>query len=140
MKSKKQIRIELARKYRKEPTKAEDKLWWLLRNRYMLGYKFRRQYYFQGFIIDFYCSQAKLAIELDGEIHNQQADYDQARQRLLEDHGIKVLRFMNIELFNRPIDVLKTITENLPLTAFSTQWTWPAGRQGRGTVAIGDGG
>jgi len=72
MESKKRIKIALARKFRKESTGAEERLWWLLRNRFMLGFKFRRQYLFRGFIIDFYCPQARLAIELDGGIHEKQ--------------------------------------------------------------------
>jgi very-short-patch-repair endonuclease len=109
MESKKRVKIELARKYRQEPTKAEERLWWLLRNRFMLGFKFRRQYLFRGFIIDFYCPRARLAIELDGGIHEKQQEYDQARQKLIENYGIRMLRFKNMELFKSPDDVLNKI-------------------------------
>ena len=73
---------ENARRMRKEPTATEEKLWNVLRNRKLDGYKFRRQQPFEGFIIDFYCEQAKLGIEVDGEIHLQpnQKQYDQERE------------------------------------------------------------
>ena len=115
MRSKKQTKIIQARKLRKDQTRAEEVLWWLLRNRMMLGYKFRRQYIFKGFILDFYCPQAKLGIELEGEIHQQRVEYDRARQKLVEDHGITMLRFTNEELFKMPEKVLQTIVNNLSL-------------------------
>ena len=79
----------------------------------MLGYKFRRQYIFKGFILDFYCPQAGLGIELEGGIHQKQKEYDESRQKLIEDHGIKLLRFTNKEVFNEPEKVLQTIVDNL---------------------------
>jgi len=133
MRSKRQTKIEVTRKLRKQPTMAEERLWWILRNRLMLGFKFRRQYVFKGFILDFYCPQARLGIELDGGVHAKQQGYDQARQELIEDHGIKILRFKNNELFKKPIGVLKAITSNLPISAFSSL-------RRRGTIAEGDGG
>ena len=71
--------------------------------------------------MDFYCHQARLGIELDGGIHLKQKDYDMARQELIESYGIKLLRFENHELFNKPDEVLKTIIANLPLIALSDE-------------------
>lgn len=107
----------------------------------MLGHKFRRQFVFKGFILDFYCPQARLAIELDGRVHAKQQDHDLARQKLIEDHGVKMLRFSNEELFKEPVEVLEEITKNLPLPAFSTKWrrgTIERGRVCRGRVEMVD--
>src|SRR3989338_967715 len=94
-------KIEFARFLRKEQTKAELTMWWLLRNRWFLGYKFRRQYIVCGFILDFYCPTHRLGIELDGPIHLAQVDYDKERQRIIEEQGIKIIRFTNEQLFKQ---------------------------------------
>jgi len=115
MRSKKQLKVEIARKLRKQQTSAEERLWWLLRNRFMLGYKFRRQFVYKGFILDFYCPAVRLGIEVDGKVHLKQKDYDIARQRILNNHNIKIIRFTNNEIFNKPVQVLKQITSTLPI-------------------------
>jgi very-short-patch-repair endonuclease len=84
-----------AKELRKSQTPAEEKLWKMLRNRKPGGYKFRRQHPIGGFIVDFYCDEVELMIELDGEIHNRQKGYDQARDRWLSENGYQVLRFGN---------------------------------------------
>lgn len=96
--------------------------WRIAKNRLMLGWKFRRQYLFRGFILDFYCPQARLGIELEGGIHLKQKNYDALRQAIIESHGIKILRFSNEELLKNPEVVLAKIIENLPLAAFSMKW------------------
>jgi very-short-patch-repair endonuclease len=85
-----------AREMRHPQTPAEATLWRVLRNRYT-GFKFRRQHPIEKFIIDFYCAQAKLLIEVDGESHLEpdQAEYDQARTEYLEELGYKLIRFTN---------------------------------------------
>mgnify|MGYP001770978009 FL=1 len=60
----------LARQMRREPTPAEDKLWQKLRHKQILGYKFRRQHTIDRFIVDFYCGEARLVVEVDGEVHD----------------------------------------------------------------------
>ncbi len=62
---------KLARELRKQQTSAEDLLWQLLRDRRLLGFKFRRQHQFGGYVADFFCREAQLVIECDGEIHNR---------------------------------------------------------------------
>lgn len=116
MGSKKRIKVELARELRKRQTKAERVIWWLLRNKMFLGYKFRRQYVFRGFIIDFYCPTARLGIELEGGIHSKQREYDALRQEAIEEYGVKLLRFKNFELFNDPISVLDRIINELTIS------------------------
>jgi very-short-patch-repair endonuclease len=90
------ILLERAREMRHPQTPAEATLWHGIRNR-NLGYKFRRQHPIDRFIIDFYCAQAKLCIELDGESHLEadQMEYDAARTEYLEYLGYKVIRFTN---------------------------------------------
>lgn len=72
---------ELARNLRKRQTTAELLLWQLLRNRQLLGFKFRRQHQFGLYIADFYCREAQLVIECDGSAHapNEQWHHDQNR-------------------------------------------------------------
>lgn len=110
---KKLSKILKARELRKELTKVEKILWGYLRDRRFFKKKFRRQHIFQGFIVDFYYPEDKLAIELDGSVHVKQKDYDELRQNCIEDHGIKMLRFENHEIVNNLIEVLQTIKKNL---------------------------
>ncbi|MFA6170546.1 MAG: DUF559 domain-containing protein [Candidatus Margulisiibacteriota bacterium] len=111
----KRVKVQRARELRKGQTEAEARLWWLLRKKLMLGYKFRRQHVIKGFILDFYCPQARLGVELDGGIHKQQEDYDKARDKVLKDHGVEVIRFTNKELFQAPVKVISLITKVLSI-------------------------
>ena len=88
----------LARQMRKEPTKAEDLLWQRLRNHQLSGFKFRRQHSIERFIVDFYCSEAKLVIEIDGPIHQYHEEEDAVRQSFIESQGLRLLRFSNDEV------------------------------------------
>lgn len=101
---------------RNESTPAEIALWQLLKGKKVKGYKFRRQHSVGHYILDFYCPKARIAIELDGEIHhNSEAEeYDENRTRYLEDiEHIKVLRFENQEVFNNPEGVQAEIENYL---------------------------
>ncbi|MFQ3647789.1 MAG: DUF559 domain-containing protein, partial [Anaerolinea sp.] len=86
------IMIEIARKLRRESTPSEDILWQALRNRQLEGRKFRRQQPVGAFVLDFYCADERLAVEVDGPIHNQQKEADAQRQRILESLGIRFVR------------------------------------------------
>ncbi len=88
--------LKMAREMRHPQTAAEATLWRALRAR-NLGYKFRRQHPIERFIVDFYCAQVKLCIEIDGASHleKSQERYDVARTQYLEDLGYKVIRFTN---------------------------------------------
>jgi very-short-patch-repair endonuclease len=90
------IILARAREMRHLQTPAEATLWRALRNR-QTRFKFRRQHPIYRFIIDFYCAEAKLLIEVDGESHleTDQEAYDNARTEYLEDLGYKVIRFTN---------------------------------------------
>ncbi len=98
-----------ARELRVRQTDAENLLWGLLRNRRLLGSKFRRQYPINPYILDFYCHEAKLAVELDGGQHAEQRHYDQQRTAQLESCGILVLRFWNNEVLQQVESVLEKI-------------------------------
>lgn len=81
-------------------TPWENKLWSVLRNRKINNLKFRRQFKIGNYIVDFVCLKAKLIIELDGGHHSEQKNRkaDEARQRILESLGYKVLRFWNNDI------------------------------------------
>jgi very-short-patch-repair endonuclease len=80
---------------RHAPTHAEDLLWQHLRGRKLAGLKFRRQHPIGRFIVDFYCVEHGLAIEVDGGVHAPQREADLTRQQYLEDRDITFLRFTN---------------------------------------------
>ncbi|MCH7606003.1 MAG: DUF559 domain-containing protein, partial [Chloroflexi bacterium] len=86
--------VGIARRLRREATAAEETLWSRLRNRGLMGAKFRRQHPLGRYIADFYCQEARLVIELDGGVHSQheQKQFDDARQSSIEASGITVLR------------------------------------------------
>ena len=88
--------LKRAREMRRPLTPAEATLWQHLRNR-NLEHKFRRQHPIDRFIIDFYCAELKLCVEVDGDTHTdmEQRGYDAARTEYLESIGCKVIRFTN---------------------------------------------
>jgi very-short-patch-repair endonuclease len=88
--------LQAAREMRHPQTPAEATLWRAMRDR-RLGYKFRRQHPIDRFIVDFYCANAKLCIEIDGASHlePEQIDYDAARTAYLQEVGYQVIRFTN---------------------------------------------
>jgi very-short-patch-repair endonuclease len=96
---------------RKYPTKAETILWNELRNHGLAGHKFRRQHPAGGYILDFYCPEVKLAIEVDGGIHREtsQKAYDEQRTQDLANLGIQVIRFWNSEVESNLEVVLQRI-------------------------------
>jgi very-short-patch-repair endonuclease len=103
--------LKNARAMRARMTNAEQFLWQILRNRRFCGVKFRRQHPYDRFVLDFYCHDAKLAIELDGGGHNDEAQkvYDEERTRILEEAGIIVLRFWNHDVLNNFESVLERL-------------------------------
>ncbi|MBN8705749.1 MAG: DUF559 domain-containing protein [Bacteroidetes bacterium] len=100
-----------AKELRQRETPAETILWKAIRDRKIKGAKFRRQHPIGRFVVDFYCHEAKLAIELDGSIHDlPDVKYrDEERESLIKDLGITVLRFENEEVFFKIEKVLKEI-------------------------------
>ena len=100
-----------ARDMRREPTDAERALWRLLRNRQLGGFKFRRQVPVHGYVLDFFCEAASLAVELDGDQHGEDAavQYDHQRAARLAELRIRVMRFPNHEVIRDPHAVAATI-------------------------------
>jgi very-short-patch-repair endonuclease len=98
-----------ARQLRNESTDAERRLWYFLRRRQLAGCKFRRQYPLAGYIVDFVCLPAHLVIELDGGQHLDALIYDEARTKVLEQRGYRVLRFWNDDVLLRTSDVVAEI-------------------------------
>ncbi|MBE0410320.1 MAG: DUF559 domain-containing protein [Anaerolineales bacterium] len=101
---------ERARELRKDMTPAEKKLWSNLRNGQICGAHFRKQHPVGPFIIDFFCAKAKLAIEVDGGVHQSQIDYDLERSKwLVENKGYKILRFTNDQIESNIESVIEKI-------------------------------
>ena len=84
-----------AEKMRHEMTPAESRLWQALKSNRLNGLHFRRQQVLAGFIVDFYCHAARLAVEVDGSVHNGRETEDEARDQVLGGSGIVVIRFSN---------------------------------------------
>ena len=107
--------LKAARALRGTMTDAEQLLWYCLRRKQLGGFRFRRQHPFEMFVLDFYCCETKLAIELDGGQHNEPEGIarDKVRTELLIKHGIYVLRFWNNEVFTNLEGVLQRIYEVL---------------------------
>ena len=103
----------LAREMRREPTIAENHLWQRIRKQQVLGFKFRRQHTIDRFIVDFYCTEARLVIEVDGITHDDQQETDQLRTEIIESLGLRVLRFTNGEVLQQTDGVVERIAEVL---------------------------
>ncbi len=101
------------RQLRQNMTLAEQRLWRHLRGKRLAGYKFRRQQPLGTYILDFVCSEAKLAIEIDGGQHAEQTAYDAQRTRYLQQRGFTVLRFWNNEVLQQTEAVLTAILHKL---------------------------
>jgi adenine-specific DNA-methyltransferase len=103
--------IRIARSLRKHDSRAEKLLWRWLRDRRFSGYKFRREYPFGPYVLDFFCVEARLNIELDGFQHGLPANraIDPRRDAWLEARGIKVLRFWNSRLRREAQPIRDTI-------------------------------
>lgn len=90
----KEIR-ERVKRLRTNATEPEKLLWSILRSRNLGELKFRRQHPIEPYVVDFYCTEAALVIELDGESHNGRQQYDAARDLFLRSSGLTVMRVTN---------------------------------------------
>jgi very-short-patch-repair endonuclease len=102
-------KLQRAKEMRRNMTPAERRLWTELRANRLDGFHFRRQQIIDGFIVDFYCHAAGLVVEVDGALHDKQAEYDDERDRLLAARGLQVLRFRNREVLRELKGVLARI-------------------------------
>jgi very-short-patch-repair endonuclease len=98
----------LSRKNRNNPTEAEEKIWNELLRKKKMGFTFLRQKLIDRFILDFYCSELNLAIEIGGNSHDKKKSYDEARDLFLKQVGIKRVRFTNEEILNGINEVKKS--------------------------------
>ncbi|MEM6714807.1 MAG: endonuclease domain-containing protein [Cyanobacteria bacterium P01_C01_bin.147] len=107
--------IEKRRRLRQNATPAEQLVWQRLRDRQVENCKFRRQYSVDAFVLDFYCPELRLAIEIDGDSHNSEeaVAYDLARQRTIEALGIQFLRFTNREVSGQLDVVIEQIAQTV---------------------------
>jgi len=105
--------VEKARENRRNQTTAEKKMWSILQNRQLENYKFLRQKPLNNFIADFYCAELMLVIEVDGDSHIKQREYDMLRSEKLEEYGIKVIRYQNNEIMSNLDSVYKDLKEKI---------------------------
>jgi len=105
------VSVNQARRFRRNGTTAEKLLWSRLRNKKVAGLKFRRQHLIGDRIVDFFCAEVKLAIELDGGGHNRHLRHAEDLDRELElyEDGIRLLRFWNHEVFENLDGVIDAI-------------------------------
>ena len=110
---------EFAKQLRHELTDCERLLWQRLRNRQLGGFKFRRQYPLPPYVLDFYCAELGLAVELDGGQHfsDQALRRDAERSRYLGGRGIRVIRFSNREVLAQMPELLAEILRQAEIAA-----------------------
>jgi very-short-patch-repair endonuclease len=107
----------IARKFRRDPTSTEQLAWELLRNRRCFGLKFRRQQVIRGYIVDFYCAELRLALEIDGPIHQQAGRADADVLRMLHVFTEARVRFVRLPSHRVNEQNLRTLlTPLLPLS------------------------
>jgi very-short-patch-repair endonuclease len=104
-------KIARAKELRRAMTTEERRLWQALRRNTIGGLHFRRQQVIAGFIVDFYCHSAALAVEVDGATHRETVEYDKERDQILAARGVLVIRFSNAEVRNRLPYLLSRIAE-----------------------------
>ena len=125
---------QTTRDLRKNQTACEEIVWEVIRNRKILGKKFLRQYpiiyKWRGkkrfFVADFYCHEYKFVIELDGGIHDDRKDYDDARELIIKSLDIEIIRFRNIEVENNLNGIIEDIKDKI--SAFTPSLNKRGGR------------
>jgi very-short-patch-repair endonuclease len=104
----------LARENRKTPTPAEALIWQkVLRSKQLEHHKFLRQKPIGPYIVDFYCAELRLVIEIDGDSHAEQADYDTQRTEYLNALGLRVIRYENRDVINNLPGIYEHLQTNL---------------------------
>ena len=105
---------ERARENRKNPTRAESKIWnEVLRMRQFAGYKFLRKDPIDNYIVDFYCSELRLVIEIDGDSHAETVEYDAERTEVLHALGLVVVRYTNDDVIRNIRGVYDDLSEKI---------------------------
>ena len=133
--------VERARELRRKQTPAEDVFWEMVRDRQLVGAKFRRQHQIGEYLVDFYCYEAKLVIEFDGPVHEIRQQKDAKRDAYLRTLGNRVIRFKNEDLESNPQKLLETVAAHLPSpkprTLAPTPLPLGEGQGGEGSPAAG---
>jgi very-short-patch-repair endonuclease len=93
-------KLLFAKRLRREMTPAETRLWRVLRGNAADGFHFRRQQVIEGYIVDFFCSSARLAIEVDGGVHEDLVKYDELRAGVLARNGVHLVRISNEAMYD----------------------------------------
>ncbi len=121
-----------AKELRKRMTQSEKTLWVYLRKGQLNGFHFRKQHPYNIYILDFYCFEANLAIEVDGKIHLNQIEYDLEKTRFLESSGLKVLRILNEDIEMRlewVLEIINTSLQRNPASKVQTNHFPPGGNR-----------
>jgi very-short-patch-repair endonuclease len=105
--------LKFQRDMRKNMTEPERKLWSVVRNRQIGDAKFRKQTWLGSYLVDFYCADVRLVVEVDGDSHAHQQDYDARRTAWLEREGFKVIRFSNDDVMRNLDGVVEMIRDAL---------------------------
>ena len=115
------IKLGYAHKMRRQPTEAEKRLWRYLSGAKLGGHKFRRQTILGEFIVDFFCPQKNLAVEVDGDTHDMETDEE--RDAWLANQGVKVVRVTNQDVITNMDGVLQMLLIQLDRRA--DRWPHP---------------
>ncbi len=132
-------KLEQAQRLRRAMTPAEARLWLKLKSNRLNGLHFRRQQVIRGFIVDFYCHACRLVVEVDGDVHDGQQEYDAERDQVLTQLGLRVLRFRNERVLG---DITGVVNEIWAVAESPTPPRVPRGTPplaGRGDETIGSG-
>ncbi len=110
--------VSLARELRNNQTPAEIKFWLeILKDKRLASYKFSSQKPIDNFIMDFYCSSLRLVVEIDGKIHKAQKERDNERDEILKQKfGLKILRYKNEEVLEKPVFVIEDLIKYINTT------------------------
>jgi very-short-patch-repair endonuclease len=114
--------MEAARLLRDNMTSFEKLVWERVKGKQICGLRFRRQHPIDIFIADFYCHEARLVVEIDGEIHGRQKDYDIGRTVEMGKYDITVIRFTNNEVLSGIEEVISRIEEAVNERIKSPPW------------------
>ena len=109
------------RRLRSKLTPAENRLWWRLRARQFHALKFRRQHGIGPYIVDFYCSEKAVVLEVDGDVHRvaDRMVHDQEREKALRSLGLRIIRYTNDDIMNNLAGVLADLSQQLLLDSTS---------------------
>ena len=124
--------LRFQREARHNMSEPEKRLWQAIRNRKVADAKFRKQTWLGPFLVDFFCAEARLVIEVDGDTHAHQQDYDARRTAWIEREGFRVIRFSNDDVMRNLDGVVSAIEQALTLPPGSAGRAPPSPLQGEG--------